>query len=39
MSVVDHLGVLGKEPNADVCYEADRGLFREMLFKVLFKKL
>jgi purine nucleosidase len=35
MSVVDHLGVLGKEPNADVCYEADRSLFREMLFKIL----
>lgn len=35
MSVVDHLGVLGKEPNADVCYEADRNLFREILFKIL----
>ena len=35
MSVVDHLGVLGKEPNADVCYEADEKLFKQMLFKVL----
>ncbi|MCS7137311.1 MAG: nucleoside hydrolase [Candidatus Caldarchaeum sp.] len=35
MSVVDHLGVLGQEPNSDVCYEADAKLFREMLFKVL----
>ncbi len=35
MSVVDHLGVLGKEPNADVCYEADGNLFREILFKIL----
>lgn len=35
MSVVDHLGVMGREPNADVCYEADGRLFREMLFKVL----
>ncbi|MEM0441082.1 MAG: nucleoside hydrolase [Candidatus Caldarchaeum sp.] len=35
MSVVDHLNVLGREPNADVCYEADNRLFREMLFKVL----
>ncbi len=35
MSVVDHLGVLGKEPNADVCYEADGNLFREMIFKIL----
>ncbi|MDJ0271150.1 MAG: nucleoside hydrolase [Candidatus Caldarchaeum sp.] len=35
MSVVDHRGVLGKEPNADVCYEADAQLFREMLFKIL----
>ncbi|GBC69337.1 Pyrimidine-specific ribonucleoside hydrolase RihB [archaeon HR01] len=35
MSVVDHLGVLGREANADVCYEADGKLFREMLFKVL----
>ncbi|MDJ0270956.1 MAG: nucleoside hydrolase [Aigarchaeota archaeon] len=35
MSVVDHLGVLGKEPNADVCYEADGELFKKMLFSVL----
>jgi purine nucleosidase len=35
MSVVDHLGVLGKEPNALVCYEADKEKFRSMLFKVL----
>jgi len=35
MSVIDHLGVLGKEPNAEVCYEADEKLFKEMLFKIL----
>ncbi|MEM1946893.1 MAG: nucleoside hydrolase [Candidatus Caldarchaeum sp.] len=35
MSVVDHLGVMGREANADVCYEADGKLFREMLFKIL----
>jgi purine nucleosidase len=35
MSVVDHLGVLGKEPNSLVCYEADKEKFRSMLFKVL----
>jgi len=35
MSVVDHAGVLGKAPNADICYEADRELFLNMLFKVL----
>ncbi|MCS6785356.1 MAG: hypothetical protein NZ581_09225, partial [Candidatus Caldarchaeum sp.] len=35
MSVVDHLGVLGQEPNAEVCYEADGNLFRKMLLKVL----
>jgi len=35
MSVVDHAGVLGKPPNAEVCYEADRQLFLDMLFKVL----
>ncbi|HID04181.1 MAG TPA: hypothetical protein EYH45_02590 [Candidatus Caldiarchaeum subterraneum] len=35
MAVVDHLGVLGKEPNTEVCYEADEKLFKQMLFKVL----
>ncbi len=35
MSVVDHLGVLGKPANADVCYEADGELFKRMLFSVL----
>lgn len=35
MSVVDHLGILGKEPNAYVCYEADSDLFKNMLYSVL----
>ena len=32
---VDHLGVLGREPNAEVVYEASGSLFRRMLFRTL----
>lgn len=34
-SLVDMNGILGKEPNAEICLEADLDRFRSMLFKLL----
>ena len=34
-TVVDHLGITGAKPNADVVYEASESKFKEMLFAVL----
>ncbi|WP_342562128.1 nucleoside hydrolase [Paenibacillus sp. FSL R7-0345] len=37
-SLVDQNGILNKEPNAEVCMEADLDLFREMVFSLLEQK-
>ena len=35
MTVIDYLGVLGKEPNVNVVYEIDKEKFMNMLYNLL----
>ena len=34
-TIVDELGVLGREPNVDIVYEASEKLYRDMLYRML----